>query len=640
MNYSTLIFPMILIAAIVGYFAYYYAVVSASPLRRSWITEYDRGPFSFTLFKMSRKDILPLTVITLVYAAVAFWNLGSTQAPESFYTFETTDTVVLTLDEPSDITKIEIYTGLHTGEYNVQYSQDGVFWFNVIDPFDDVLLSQYYDDLFKWLEVDVSVSQAKYISITPTAAPMCLGELVLYDENGQFISYSGADELCDEHDTVPEYPFWTNSTYFDEIYHPRTALEHLENVYPYEISHPPLGKLIIALGIKLLGMNPFGWRFMGTLFGVLMLIPFYVLIKNMFGKTLLASCGTILFAFDFMHFVQTRIATIDTYGVTFIILSYLFMWRYACAITDLPTVKKKKGGEMAMVSEQQEPLPRGSRVAGLGPLMLSGLFFGIGCACKWIVIYAGVGLAAIYAVAIFCRWRIVKNSGWGRSFRTFLPVTLAMSVLGFVVIPLVIYCLSYIPYGLASGMSLPDMLLDGDYYKLIWDNQVYMLTYHQGVDQEHPYASRWWQWILDIRPILYYLEYGDGIKSAFGCFNNPSVAWGGLLAVISLPVVIKKRRDGRALFLLIGYLAQILPWVFITRTTFAYHYFPSTVFIVLALCCVFNDLLELGKTGAVIRYTALTTALFPLFYPVLTGVWASTRFCIDFLKWLPTWPWG
>ncbi len=33
-----------------------------------------------------------------------------------------------------------------------------------------------------------------------------------------------------------------NSSYFDEIYHARTALEHIENVYPYEITHPPLGK--------------------------------------------------------------------------------------------------------------------------------------------------------------------------------------------------------------------------------------------------------------------------------------------------------------------------------------------------------------------------------------------------------------
>ena len=63
---------------------------------------------------------------------------------------------------------------------------------------------------------------------------------------------------------MPEYQSYLNSTYFDEIYHARTACENIEGVYPYEISHPPLGKLIIAIGIELFGMTPFGWRFSGV----------------------------------------------------------------------------------------------------------------------------------------------------------------------------------------------------------------------------------------------------------------------------------------------------------------------------------------------------------------------------------------
>lgn len=71
-----------------------------------------------------------------------------------------------------------------------------------------------------------------------------------------------------------------NSTYFDEIYHARTAWEHLNGVYPYEITHPPLGKIIISIGIALFGMTPFGWRFSGTLFGVLMLPVIYIFAKG------------------------------------------------------------------------------------------------------------------------------------------------------------------------------------------------------------------------------------------------------------------------------------------------------------------------------------------------------------------------
>ena len=83
---------------------------------------------------------------------------------------------------------------------------------------------------------------------------MELGELALYDPQGSRIGVrtitgpASADTLCDEADTVPAASTYYNSTYFDEIYHARTAYEHLRGVYPYEVSHPPLGKEILSLG--------------------------------------------------------------------------------------------------------------------------------------------------------------------------------------------------------------------------------------------------------------------------------------------------------------------------------------------------------------------------------------------------------
>lgn len=49
---------------------------------------------------------------------------------------------------------------------------------------------------------------------------MELGELALYEANGELLDVSGVDSvLLDEQDTVPESPSWYNSMYFDEIYH-------------------------------------------------------------------------------------------------------------------------------------------------------------------------------------------------------------------------------------------------------------------------------------------------------------------------------------------------------------------------------------------------------------------------------------
>ena len=340
----------------------------------------------------------------------------------------------------------------------------------------------------------------------------------------------------------------------------------------------------------------------------------YVLLKNMFGKTKVALCGTTLFAFEFMHYTQTRIATIDTYGVFFILVSFLFMWRWITAPYDARL--RRTWWELA----------------------LSGLFFGIGCACKWTVLYGGVGLALLWLLRLVMKYRAKGLSGYGKE----LAGILALSVVFFLLVPGVIYCLSYIPYGLARGMSFPEMLLRGDYYQLIWDNQVYMLTYHSGVNQTHPYSSRWYQWLFDLRPILYYLQYGETTKSAFGSFNSPLISWAGLVALAAIIPAFWKRRSPTAVLIWVGYLCQFIPWVIITRTTFAYHYFGCSLFLVLALSFVFDELISRRPKNdrLVYGFTGLQVGLFALFYPVLSGVEVSISYCLNFLKWLPGWPWG
>lgn len=623
------IFPVVLIGLIVAFFIKYKREMSPRMGTLEWIQNFDKPKFSLDgkSHPMERKDLLPLLIILAVYAIVAFTNLGSTKDPQSFYTFEgDNDSVVIDLGEQKEISSIMYYSGLYPGDYDLYYSSNGSNWVRLRDAnaqpdangdVNDAAMHQSYADLFKWQYAsigDTSIS-TRFIRIVARTLPMELGELALYDEHGRLVNVSGVDSvLLDEQNTIPDSPSWFNSMYFDEIYHGRTAYENIKNIYPYEITHPPLGKIIISLGIRIFGMTPFGYRFMGAFFGVLMLLPLYILLKNMFGKTKVAMCGTLLFAFEFMHFTQTRIATIDTYGVFFTLLSFLFMWRWMTA-----------------------PYTAKLRTTWLD-LFLCGLSFGLGCACKWTVLYAGVGLAALWLLRAIMKYRAVGLGHYGRE----LLGTIGLSVLFFIVIPVIIYCLSYIPYGLALGYKMPGMLTDGNYYKLIWDNQVYMLTYHNGVNQAHPYSSRWYQWLFDVRPILYYLQYNGETKSAFGAFNSPLISWAGLAALISIVFAFWKRRKPQAVLIWAGYLCQFLPWVIITRTTFAYHYFGCILFLTIAISFVFDELIERRSKNdkLVYAFTGLNTALFVLFYPVLSGVEASVQFCLNVLKWFPSWPWG
>lgn len=568
-----------------------------------------KPPFSFARKSgaMSGRDILLALLLTAVYALTAFVNLGNTAAPESFCKFvERGNYADILLPEDADVSSVQYYCGLHTGNYYLQVSTDG-------ESFTDVcVLEQGYADVFKWKTVDIpagTVAGGDLVRLV-SDSELWLGEIAFYDASGEMLDPSvltyndGCATLFDEQSLVPESSSFLDSTYFDEIYHARTAYENIENVYPYEISHPPLGKLILAIGIEIFGMNPFGWRFMGTLFGALMLPVLYLLLKKLFDSTPIAFCGTAVFAFDFMHFVQTRIATIDTYAVFFILLMYLFMWNYV------------SGGKRR-------------------DLILSGLFFGIGAASKWTCIYAGGGLGVIWLIHWISRRR--EEDFW----RSFIQNALECLIY-FVAIPCAIYYVSYWPYGTAKGMSGVSMLFSKDYADIVLANQKYMFSYHSGLVATHPYSSRWYQWIVDGRPILYYLNYfDDGTRSAIGAFLSPLLCWSGLISMIFTGILAFKKRDGRAAFILVGYLAQLLPWVSISRLTFEYHYFPSAVFLLLALCYIWNELREQNlprwKRGMYV-FTALSVALFALFYPVLSGARVPGWYCDYFLRWLPSWP--
>ncbi|MCQ2558336.1 MAG: glycosyltransferase family 39 protein, partial [Oscillospiraceae bacterium] len=510
---------------------------------------------------------------------------------------------------------LQYYTGLNTGSYTLETLGEDGQWHSAGS------LEQSYAALFRWCEFtpeEPITTDALRIS---SATPLYLGELALYDGSGALIDAGKITcpqaELFDEQAVLPAKYTYLNGSYFDEIYHVRTAQEHIQSMAPYEISHPPLGKIILGLGIRMFGLTPFGWRFMGTLFGVGMLPGLYILIKKLFGGKMVPVCGTLVFAFDFMHFAQTRIATIDTYGVFFIIYMYLFLWLFICSTEELR--------------------PSRRRMVWLG---LSGLCFGLGCASKWICVYAGAGLAVLW----LAYWVRMLAKHWKKAQRALVLRSLAVNILWclvfFVLVPALVYYLSYVPYGKAQGMHGIGMLLSKDYARIVLANQQSMFNYHAGIVATHPYSSRWYQWLLDLRPILYYLDYGSSTKSVIGAFTSPLLTWAGLIAVLFLPMPLLYERDDRAGFIFVGFWAQLLPWVLISRLTFAYHYFPSTVFLTLAVCLVFSRLEQHHPKGQLLigSFTSLSLGLFVMFYPLISGASVGIRFSAAVLKWLPSWP--
>ena len=206
-------------------------------------------------------------------------------------------------------------------------------------------------------------------------------------------------------------------------------------------------------------------------------------------------------------------------------------------------------------------------------------------------------------------------------------------VIFFVCIPAVIYLLSYIPFRDNSGNSM---------IKQAFDNQKTMFNYHSDLVATHYFASPFYEWPLIIRPIWYYSGVlSDSLREGISSFGNPLVWWVGIPAFLYMIYLAIRKKDLRACFLIIGYLAQYLPWFFVERLTFIYHYFPSVVFLVLMIGYAFRNLKEvLPKKGyyiTLITYAICVFGLFLLFYPVLSGQPVELSFAVKYLKWFKNW---
>lgn len=579
--------------------------------------------------RLTAKDWLTMGVATLMYAMLAFYNLGSTVAPQTAWVSTSAEEqAVFELETPQPF-KLLYYAGVSYSDFSVSVSDDGQTW---SDPYP----CQMREGLcYRWNyavtttdlgdgAVNYNSNNAqnilwlhgKYLRVNAESAGLNLWEILLRNEAGEripltLVSHTGArdvlatpkppENLIDEQTTLTGEPGWFNGTYFDEIYHARTAYEHLHGIAPYETTHPPLGKLLMAAGIALFGMTPFGWRFAGTLVGVLMLPAIYLLARQLLRRRGPATFAMLLLGLDLMHFTQTRIATIDSFPVLFIMLATLCMARYLMADAYAVSAGALEGDKPRVLTR---PFLR-----SLAPLMLSGLFMGLAIASKWIGLYSAVGLAALLGIAVYRQLRTgfvafdvdltdeltpmqKMRITWARALtlRRIL-VTGLFCVLFFIAVPALIYYLSYIPYLSPSGPVTLERIVKA---------QQGMLAYHStpGLGMDHPFYSPWWQWPLILKPMWFCQDQFEpaGYASTIMCMGNPVVFIGGALCMLALFGFLMGKyvrlRGGLRLtqgdgnlalpIVALSFLTQYLPWVLVPRSMFIYHYFASVPFLAIA----------------------------------------------------------
>ena len=552
--------------------------------------------------QIDKRDLLTFTVLSIVFFSIATWNLGITQTPlttwqptenRNFYInldrFESINSVYFLVKIGS--ANVTVYTGSpgnwsYIGTLNIQFS--------------------YY----RWRKFDINSNtqyvrfdfQQDSIEIVEMAVLSLDNQRVAIDAvTGEITSDPNLSKLIDEQGLVQCPPTYMSETYFDEIYYVRTAEDYLNSQYPYEWTHPPLGKLILASGISIFGYNPFGWRIMGVAFATLMIPLIYVLGKELFGTWIGAFASAFLLTFDFMNFTMGRMATADVYVSFFSLASQLFFLIYVKSVI-------KNGWKTSLL-----------------PLFLAVLFFALGFSTKWITLFGFLGQLAILLV-LRLREVIKLKDGLSAKIKAFFARPFFM-LLGFLMLAVFVYFLNYIPSMLA-GRSLAD----------VFNLQGSMFSYHSRLISTHPFASQWWTWPFILKPVWLSVSHlPNDVVSIIVAMGNPAVWWVGFAFVILSIERAIRRKYFACIFLTVLFFFQWLPYLFISRTTYLYHFYSCVPFLCLATAYFLNKYWsnKWGKAAA-LAYFAVVAVLFGLFYPAISGMPAPTSW-IDSLKWLESW---
>ena len=471
----------------------------------------------------------------------------------------------------------------------------------------------------------------KNITITEIAF-VCDGSFLpvkVHSDNAADPQYS-AELMIDEQDKLVIAPSYYDAAYFDEVYHPRNAWEIANGQLMYATVHPLFGTNLMALSVKLLGMTPFAWRIMGALFGIMMVPLMYLLVHLLFENEYLSAAGAFLLSFDFMHITTSRIGTLEPFSVFFIMAMFWFMIRYYyTSFYDTPLKKQ------------------------LSILCICGVVMGIAIATKWTACYSAVGLAVILFTSLIQRTieyrkaaQLLKTdqnlsdsdrqeaemitSVYGRN----MIITLLSCVVFFIIIPLIIYVVTYIP----------DHVWRNGTWSLanVWKQTQYILDYHSSLDSTHPFQSVWYEWLADLRPILYHTSTdAAGRYHAIACFSNPLLTWIGIPAILYTAIQAFYRKDGACWIITVGYLTALVPWIIVTRCVFAYHFYPTSIFVILAITVMIRDCLSLSENARyfIIGVLAVYLVLFIIFMPATCG-FGTTADYINSLEWLPRWNLG
>jgi dolichyl-phosphate-mannose-protein mannosyltransferase len=367
------------------------------------------------------------------------------------------------------------------------------------------------------------------------------------------------------------------------------------------VAHPPLARWLIGGGIRLLGFTPLGWRLAPFVAGTASIAVLYLLARRLLGSTFSAALAAALLSFDFLHFVMSRTAMLDIFVVLFGLSAFV------CVLRDSDRPSAVAGARARIFAE----------VLRRPWLLAAGAAGGAALACKWSGGYLLAGAAGLALLGERERRQGVAGSSRQWALDGGPPMLVA-----FVVVPLVVYALSYV--GRLDGTLLALPWTEDSWVRAFLERQQSMLEHHTGPLFTHPYTSPAWSWPLLKRPVLFFFrDVSDDRYQEILALGSPLVWWTALVAMLrtSWTALRRKRIAAPDTIILVGFAAGYIPWLVITRQeAFLYYFLPAVPFLYLATARVIDTMVvRARKVAAAGALLLVTVGSFAHFGPLLIG---------------------
>ncbi len=447
------------------------------------------------------------------------------------------------------------------------------------------------------------------------------------------------------------------------------------------VVHPPVGKLLIAIGEWTFGLNPFGWRFATAVIGSLAILVLARITRRMTRSTLLGCVAGLLMALDGLEFAMSRTALLD------IFLMFWVLAAFGCLVVDRDVTRARlaaaleaarasgssgasgdstgaavadgTGAAVADGTGAGGDTTRGAGVAGHRPSSRwvrwdevhwwrvgAGVCLGLALASKWDAIWyvpAFVGLVIAWDMGA---QRAAGQPGGFRSAlrrQRWLPAWCGL-------LPLAVYVVTWFGWFFTSsgydrqwaaqnGIHVPVISALASFVQY----QKQILSFHLGLTTHHPYQSQPWTWLVMSRPVAFFWQCpAGGTHGTCGAagtkaqevlsIGTPLIWWASIATLVVCLGWWLSRRDWRPGAVLLMVALGWLPWFWFAlhdhRTEFFFYALEFEPFLIVSITLCLGLIIGSAQTTARRRTIGASAAgayllgvllNFGYIYPVISG---------------------